>query len=75
MRFIALAVCSFVALCCIQSGVCIQDPKTSEVYDRLEMIEFEVQQAFRKISNLAKSSSSIVTQLEGELQGYALRAI
>jgi hypothetical protein len=75
MRFKASAVCSFVALCCIQSGGCIQGPNAGEVYDRVEMIEFEVQQAFRKISNLAKSRSSIGTQLEGELQGYALRAI
>ncbi len=75
MRFIELAVCSLVAFCCIQSGVCAQITNASEVYHRLEMIDFEVQQAFRKISNLAKSSSSIITHLEGELQGYVLRAI
>ena len=75
MRFIELAVCSLVAFCCIQSGVCAQNTNASEVYHRLEMIDFEVQQAFRKISNLAKSSSSIITQLEGELQGYVLHAI
>jgi hypothetical protein len=77
MRFIELAVCSLVAFCCtqVQSGVCAQNTNASEVYHRLEMIDFEVQQAFRKISNLAKSSSSIITQLEGELQRYVLRAI